>query len=190
MNEETILNIHQSVTVATKLEAIKRHGTHSDIDPMVTAQFDDRTVYLGHPRSASIAYIEETNNVIGCIVNSVHALWVHKRKQAALLDLTLCLEGYQQMLPGDTVEIPHLERDFRTNPASTVSEILSTIVCENDAVGQFQMWSVIQPYHYSDGGVLVFGDATFHDPEDPTSATEGHVPEELTNLFNMIGRKP
>lgn len=191
MNEEMILKVHQDMTVATKLEDVRRNGPHTDITPMVTAQFDDRTVYMGHPRRASIVHIDETKNLIGCIVNSVHALWIHKRKQANLLDLTMCLEGYQQMIKDDeSVSVPHLERDFRNNPASTVSEVLTTTVCENDAVGQFLLWSVTQPYHYTDGGVLVLGDVEFFDPEAPDAVRLGHVPEELIKLFNQIGRKP
>lgn len=195
MNEEMILKFHNEVAIAAKYQAINAKGPHTDISPYIQASFVDGSHYTGHPRQASIKHIAESGNMMGWIATSTRALWVHKNK-VPLLNLSMCLEGYQQAEAGDDINALYanlpgdLEKDFRMNPASKVTEMLATYVCENDAVGQFQMWSVSQPYHYSDGGVLVLGDVLYTDAEDPRVTTTGVAPAALIELFSEIGRKP
>lgn len=170
----------------------------NDIDPLAMCSFVDGSGYVGHPTQMTWEMVSRTQNIPAAIATSIRALWMHKKK-VPVLYLGMVVEGYERHIdldaPDAADQIANIhkgsfEEDFKNNPASTVMESLVTTVAENDAVGQFQMWTVKQRYRYTDGGIIVFEDPVFHSEADNKTTAGGYVLGLLRALLDEIGRKP
>jgi hypothetical protein len=79
------------------------------------------------------------------------------------------IEGWAKVDPEDGTLIQHgdLEREFRTDPASTVSEEMTSYVVEANSIGEAEWWRITSMFHKDDGGVIVWGDPYIDSHEQP-----------------------
>jgi hypothetical protein len=101
--------------------------------------------------------------------------------------LTFVADGYTTTRPKDQFmdQAESLEHEFRTNPATTVTECLTVLFAEDDLVGGVEMSMAQVPYVIGDGGVIEFKDHIIHIESD-TNRVEGRIPDLVREAFHAF----
>jgi len=156
MNEAQLRGLHDRSSHMAKEHIVADRGP-TDIGIRVLVYFTDGCAYMGKPGEKTDEYKPPDEPPWAILSTSVRLLF-HQHGHVAARFVMLSCEGYSRTTE-DAERVPlergDMAKDFATNPASTVTEVMSTYVVDVDGLG-----SVIEPYRYTDGGVLVWGEPT------------------------------
>lgn len=134
-------------------------GGHRDIGPLMLVQ----------GKATNPLPVRVPDHILAKFPSASHAavgifMMTAGEEQQRLLDvlggfewLAVIADAY--VFEGLPEELPEsLEEDFKTNPSSEVTEVISVLFVKDDLVGGLEGWTCSTPYTISDGGVIEFGD--------------------------------
>lgn len=183
MNEEQVRLAHQRSSHAAKVALVDRDGP-GDLGMRVLLRFRDGCFYIGHPGEMTARFTSGPDDatIWQVLATSIKLLW-HNHGQVPATQLLVTTEGYMKVLPERTELEGYghgdFQQEFAQNPDSDISEVLMTHVVDRAGIS-----SCIEPYHYDDGGVIVFGEL-----QVMTEQTEqgGAMADALRHVWQEVG---
>jgi hypothetical protein len=156
-DQDQLLQIHAAAR--KHKEHMWTHHGERDTVPVIALHFD----YDGETRSVDVPHDDiqsALNNdiTVGQIVAAIFGTMPQPLLNK-LDELWMCVDAYTEVR-GSLDDLPQrgdMREDFRTNPATNVSETLITIVASDDRCGGCNIQEVNQHYTVSDGGVMIWG---------------------------------
>ena len=159
IREDELRELHASVAMTSK-EHVCRDGP-DDIVPSMLVQFKDGCWYAGRPRGP---HEGELGQLVG---QSIVAIWLEHRRDP-LHSITFVMEGHaafgmrEEQLP--SYQRGDFARMYSEDPDSGVTEVIITSYYEWTT--KLEVAMIIHPYHYDDGGKLVWDEPLFQEGND------------------------
>jgi len=175
ISKEALLDLHERTTVEGKRQMVAKKGRY-DTQPKITVAFEDGCLYAGMPQRGVYEGIERAEDDpqwwIGSVAAaSVYAQWIEHGK-TPIKSVAFITEGHALIGESfaDDYEHGDLAKHFRDNPDSNVSEVITTYHFDWDD-GEWRLSGALSPYHYTDGGLIEFGEPIYFPPDE----SEGRI---------------
>lgn len=172
ISKDRLRELHEATTIVGKQALVDAEG-RNDSAPKLSVHFKDGCHYAGMPTRGTIAAIENMPDErwwIGSVAAATtHAVWVEHGK-TEINSVVWVSEGYARTYEKD--EGPHEDyehgdfaKEFAREPDTDVTEMIATHYFEKED-GEWHLSSYVTFFHYTDGGLIVFGESTFSPPSD------------------------
>lgn len=188
MDADHLRSIHDRSSHKAKELLVHLHGP-GDLGIRVFLGFEDGCHYGGEPGPKSDQFAGDDGNFMWQLLKTSVGLLYHRHGHVPVDHMFVTCEGYMKFKEDGEIDLGQYERgdfekEFRDNPATDIKEVLMTHVLDTDAVGQPWIGSVIEPYHYDDGGVLCWGTVFTTTPESDNQG-KGLLVEALIDIWRM-----
>jgi len=156
MDKARMLAIHDAITKRVKTMAVEAARGPRDLNPLLFVTFDDGTHWAGKPIDSKMG---EDFDLPASLAIDCFLLWCKHEKP--IDRIVVVMDAYVQRHDvDDPSDLPDIQRgdlgkDFRSNPASNVTEgMVTSAVWWQD--GEVYGSIISHGYRITDGGVLVW----------------------------------
>lgn len=147
-------------------QMVWRETKARDIPPMLGWLVDGSEKYDHAPTDVLKDLYQRAGDDTPSVVYSMlrhaagHPDFTKFREITLVLDSYGCEGSYEEDGPPPL----SLEEDFKTNPATTVTEQVTIVLVADDLVGGAEAAVALKPYRITDGGALVFSETKVYGP--------------------------
>lgn len=181
---------------ATKERLVRKNRGPVDPPMLLTVVLDNGEIWSGHADENTYAALDsEILDVGSLIYHSVMKLVVKQglKRHVARVHVTsdAHMRKFRDPEEASLEEYRHgdFARDHATNPESQVVEAVVTWVAEFNDESELVISTIYSPYHYDDGGAVVWDDGEVLMNSVMTGEENSNVARAMVKLFETAGVK-